>query len=173
MESCLGVDVGYDAKIRRQALSAVVDLKGDQNAVKKWFDEPSLNFPSQPNTTSLTDDIELYWVGPEHWLLRAPADKENELRIKTLPQSVPMEISAVLVSDTLSFFEIVGTDAHHVMMVVSPLDFHPNIFPDNSASYTEAFGLKTLIIRRTDKFELAVELSHADMTEDFLHRIIS
>ncbi len=163
--------MGYDVQICRQCRSALVDLKGNQSAVKKWIDDPALDFPRQPNTAGMAGDIEIYWTGPENWLLRAPIANEPEFLIKTRPQSVPMEISAVLVSDALLFFEISGTDADQIITVASPLDIHPNAFPANGVTYTEAFGLKGLIIRRTGKFELAVELSYADMIEDFLRRV--
>jgi len=45
----------------------------------------------------------------------------------------------------------------------SPLDTHPSAFPSRGAAYTAAFGLKTLVVRRHDGFELALDRSYADM----------
>ena len=168
--------MGYDVRIRRQKQSTVIDLKGSQKGIRKWIDDPSLGFPSQPNTACASGDTELYWIGIEHYLLRAPIGRERDFLVKVAPQSVPAEISAVLVSDMVAFFEIAGADAREVMAIASPLDLHPGVFPINGVSYTEAFGLKGLIIRRAGKkvglaFELAVESSYADMIQDFLDRV--
>ena len=85
-------------------------------------------------------------------------------------EQAPVHVSIVLVSDTLTFFRISGPDADQIIKIASPLDIHPTVFPCNGASYTQVFGIKGLVIRNTDGFEIAVESSYADMIDDFLRR---
>ena len=76
----------------------------------------------------------------------------------------------MLVSDTLRFFHIDGSDALQIIAIACPLDTHPSVFPENGAGYTEIFGIKGLLVRSGDGFDIAVESSFADMIEDYLAR---
>lgn len=84
--------------------------------------------------------------------------------------SAPVDISIVLVSDTLKFFNIDGPDADQIVAIACPLDIHPSVFPHHGATYTEAFGLKALLMRVPGGFEIAVESSFADMIDDYFVR---
>ena len=88
----------------------------------------------------------------------------------TRPDTAPLEISIVLVSDTLNFFHIEGPDAAQIVAIACPLDTHLSAFPSNGASYTEIFGIKGLLVRRSDGFDIAIESSFADMIADYLDR---
>lgn len=163
--------MGYDARIERLDLFAVIDLKGTRTALVDWKGSHLPAFPEAPNTASTGDGLELYWIGVDHWLLRGPLDREEEL-LQTLDlASAPVDISAVRVSDTLAFFSIAGPDAGQILSIASPLDTALQSFPQNGVTYSDAFGLKALVIRRTDGYELAVERSYADMTQGYFARI--
>ena len=88
----------------------------------------------------------------------------------TRPDTAPLEIGIVLVSDTLRFFHIEGSDAAQIVAIACPLDTHASTFPPNGVSYTEIFGIKGLLVRSGDGFDIAVESSFADMIEDYLAR---
>lgn len=162
--------MAYDINIERLGPSAVIDLQGKPGALGAWIGETLPPFPGQPNTASETGGIELYWIGLERWLLRADIERENELLAITRPHEAAIDISIVLVSDTLQFFSIAGPDAGEIVSIASPIDHHPQVFPANGVSYTDLFGLKGLLLRRTDGFEFAVERSFGDMIEDYLAR---
>lgn len=165
--------MNYNVQITRLGLSAVFDLKGRKEDLKKWISDPNLSFPDTPNTSVSQDGYELYWIGPEHWLLRTDLKREEALSALLKPAEAPVEISIVEVSDTLTFYDIEGPDAAVIMAIASPLDTHAAAFPKNGVSYTEAFGLKALVVRREDGFELAVERSFADMLGDYFDRVMS
>lgn len=163
--------MGYDVRIERLDHSAVIDLKGTKKALFGWNGSQLPAFPDMPNTASLGNGLELYWIGVDHWLLRGPLEVEEDL-LQTLGlDSAPIEISAVLLSDTLAFFSITGPDADQILSIASPLDIALSAFSQNGATFSEAFGLKALIVRRTDGYELAVERSYADMTQEYFARI--
>ena len=165
--------MSYDAIITRVGAKAFFDLKGPQPGLADWAGELLPPFPTTPNSASKKGDSELIFVGRNHWLLRAPLAREADLAASLRPELAPPEISVVRVSDTQTFFSITGPDADQIMSIASPLDVHPTAFPDNGATFSEAFGLKALIFRQSDGFWLAVEQSFGDMIEDYFARAMS
>ena len=161
----------YDVTIRRKDISALFDLKGNADDIAGWAGAALPPLPGAPNTLTRSGNRSLLWIGPDHWLLRGALEDEAELNEALRVEAAPDEISIVLVSDTLAFFDIAGPDAGNVMAVATPLDLHASAFPRDGATFTEAFGLKALVLRSSDGFELAVERSYADMTTDYLGRI--
>jgi heterotetrameric sarcosine oxidase gamma subunit len=169
--NCCGADMGYDVKIQRLELNAIIDLQGDAKAIKNWIKDGDLpDFPDKPNTSSTNQNFKLYWVGLEHWLLRSEIELEDRLLEMTNSSAAPIEISLVQVSDAFKFFEVIGPDAAEIISIASPIDHHLSVFPDNGVSYTNIFGIKGLLIRVNNGFEIAVESSYADLMADFLQR---
>ena len=162
--------MGYDVHIHRLELNAVIDLQGEAQAIANWVKGELPPFPEKPNTATKRDGLSLYWIAPERSLLRASIENEDRLLEMTQPQSAPVDISIVLVSDTFRFFELVGPDADEIISTACPLDHHLSVFPQNGVSYTNIFGIKGLLIRIEGGFEIAVEASYADMIEDYLTR---
>ena len=162
--------MGYDVHIERLGLSAVIDLQGEAGEIKNWGGAGLPTMPEQPNTSSEDGGLALYWIAAERWLLRAAIDREDELLAMTRPAEAPIEISVVQVSDTLQFFAITGADAAAIVSIASPIDHHSSVFPENGVTYTDIFGIKGLLVRRADGFEIAVERSFGDMIADYLAR---
>jgi sarcosine oxidase subunit gamma len=165
--------MSYNANITQQKTGALFDIKGMQSKVKKFVGTSLPNFPKSVNTASVKDDISLLHIGSNHWLLRAPLDQEPALTEILRPNDAPADLSIILVSDTLSFFSVIGLDADQVINIASPLDIHPQAFPETGATFTEIFGLKGLIIRQKDGFSIAVEQSYGDMINDYLSRVMA
>ena len=151
--------MAYNVQISGLALTAMFDLKGPQTSVGRWLTAKDPAFPEVPNTASAANELELYWIGKDHWILRAPLEREADI----LSRPVAGDISVVLISDTLSFFRVAGPDAADILAIASPLDTRLNAFPGTGVTFTEAFGLKALVIRRPVGFDLTVERSFADV----------
>ncbi len=164
--------MSYDVEIQEMGLSAIFDLKGRADDLQPRISGLALAFSDLANTATRSGDLELYWIGPDHWLLRGPIENENELFATIDPRAAPGDISIVLISDTLAFFSISGPDADQIMAIASPLDTHRSAFPANGVTFSEAFGLKALIVRRDDGFELACDRSYGDMVADYLQRAV-
>jgi sarcosine oxidase subunit gamma len=162
--------MAYRVDIERMPQSAIIDLQGEVSVVAGWCGEALPPFPQQPNTATSRDGLELYWIGRERWLLRAGLEREGPLLAITRPGAAPIDISVVLVSDTLQFFSIRGPDAGQIVSIAGPLDHQPDRFPANGVSYTEIFGVRGLLVRRADGFEIAVERSYGDLLADYLVR---
>ena len=160
----------YDVSAKQLELSTLLDFKADVVDLLEWLADDLIRLPEKPNTYTHVEDRELYWIGPDHWLLRASVDQESKLIEQLSLNQTPENISAVIVSDALTFFSLTGSEAEQVVSILSPLDIHPTVFTENAVSYTEAFGLKALLIRRQDGFEFAVDRSYTDMFKDVLTR---
>ncbi len=159
--------MSYDVKIERQTLNALFDLKGDPEVVQNWV-ETSL--PSRPNTRAMQEAFEVYYIGRNHWIVRASLELEEVLEAQLKPTDCPADISIVRVSDTLTFFRVTGPQAADVMAIACPLDLHVTAFDDDAVTYSEVFGLKALVMRCEGGFEFGVEQSFGDMVQDYLTR---
>ncbi len=159
--------MSYDVKIERQTLNALFDIKGDPEVVHNWVE---MSFPSRPNTRSMQEAFEVYYIGRNHWIVRASLELEDVLEAQLKPTDCPADISIVRVSDTLTFFRVTGPQAADVMAIACPLDLHVTAFDDDAVTYSEVFGLKALVMRCEGGFEFAVEQSFGDMVQDYLTR---
>ncbi|WP_371169329.1 sarcosine oxidase subunit gamma [Aliiroseovarius sp. 2305UL8-7] len=158
----------YNVEINRLPLFALFDLRGDAAKLSKWCGKTLPAFPPTPNSQSNDGHNSLYFVGPDHWLLRAGLEDEQALTAALRPTESPPEISIVNISDTLAMFRITGPDADQVMSIGCPLDLHPSTFGPDAVSYTEFFGLKALVIRHSDGFDCGLDRSYAALVQDYL-----
>ena len=162
--------MSYDVRVARPGLNSLFDLKGTPVAIGNWAGDALPELPGRANTRTEQDGVELYHIGRDHWIARAPLDREKALEAQLKPASCPADISIVRVSDTLAYFRITGPQAGEVMAIACPLDLHDAAFSVDAVTYSEVFGLKALVMRCEDGFEFAVEQSFADMVEDYLAR---
>ncbi|NNE81568.1 MAG: sarcosine oxidase subunit gamma [Silicimonas sp.] len=162
--------MGYDVDIKRIGAMTLFDLKGTQKAILNWCGPHLPGFPDTPNSAATRDEAMFLHIGKDHWLLLADLSQEGALYAHLKPTEAPPDISVVCVSDTQCFFAITGADVDQILSIASPLDIHATIFPENGATYSEAFGLKALILRKPEGYWLAVEQSFGDMLEDYLSR---
>ena len=165
--------MGYDASVERRPINAIFDLKGPQGALADWIGANTVpDFPSAPNRLSRADGLWLGHIGPNHWLLQADIDREEDLLAVLRPYDAPPEVSIVRISDTLARFRITGRDAQHVVAIGCPLDLDEAVFPEDVVSFTEFFGQKALVTRCEGGFDVSVEQSFGAMMEDYLTRAL-
>lgn len=160
----------YDVDIERLEMSALFDLQGEASAVAEWVGEKLPSMPDRPNTASQTTDISLYWIAAERWLVRADIAQEEKLIELLRPDNAPDELSIVLISDSVKFFQITGPNADDMIAIASSIDHHLSAFPANGVSYTDIFGVKGLLVRIEHGYQFAVESSFVDMIEDYFSR---
>ena len=165
--------MSYDVTIQRCGLTALFDLKGATDAVGAWVGDALPPFPDRPNHRTEKDGLDLFFIGRDHWIIRAPLDQEEALEARLKPTGCPADISIVRVSDTMTFFRVTGPDAAQIMAIACPLDLHDSVFDPDAVTYSEVFGLKALVMCCQDGFEFAVEQSFADMIDDYLARALA
>ncbi len=160
----------YDVSIARRGAFALFDLKGSEGSVRSWAGDALPSLPDRPNSRTEKDGTDLFFIGRDHWILRARLDREETFEVQLKPADCPPDISIVNVSDTMAFFQITGPDADQVMAIACPLDLHKSVFAPDAVTFTEVFGLKALVLRLEIGFEFAVEQSFGDMIDDYLTR---
>ena len=165
--------MGYQATIKKLGLSAIFDIKGDASAASKRISHLGLVLPSDVNTATEKDGQYLCWVGENHWLLLAPAEKENKLLDTLDPHDPAMDCRIVLVSDAYTFFTVTGNQADEILAIASPLDIRLTNFPENAATYSELFGIRGLIMRRQNGYLIAVERSYTDMIAIYFKKVLT
>ena len=165
--------MGYQATIKKLGLSAIFDIKGEASAASKRISHLGLVLPSDVNTATEKDGQYLCWVGENHWLLLAPAEKENQLLDTLAPHDPAMDCRIVLVSDAYTFFTVTGNQADEILAIASPLDIRLINFPENAATYSELFGIRGLIMRRQNGYLIAVERSYTDMIAIYFKKALT
>ena len=160
--------MAYDVKIQRKLLNALFDIKGSIRDVKSYLKEYINSLPTEPNSYISQGNWKILYVGPNHWILMAPIAEEEQLVSSLRPYDCPASISIVLISDTLTFFDIDGPDAFEIMSIASPLNLNIDCFTPETATFSEIFGLKALIFRHGDGFQFAVDQSFGDMVSNYL-----
>lgn len=162
----------YDVVVTPLDLAALLDLKGKREDFSSALSSLDLAFPADANRAVRSGELELFWIGPDHWLLRAPLAQETDLQRLFEEKGRAEHASVVLVSDTLAGFALKGGDADQVLAVACPLDTDPTTFASDGVTYTEAFGLKALVVRRDYGFDLFADRSFGPMLEDYFARVI-
>jgi len=158
----------YDVKIQRKLLNALFDIKGSIRDVKSHLKEHIKSFPIEPNSYISEGNWKILYVGPNHWILMAPIAEEEALVSSLRPYDCPASISIVLISDTLTFFCIDGPDAFDIMSIASSLNLNADVFTPQTATFSDIFGLKALIIRDGDGYQFAVDQSFGEMVSNYL-----
>ena len=142
-------------QIRALPMRACFDIKGPKDVVGRALGAVAL--PSRPNTRSEYGSVEVHWIGLESWILTAPIGSEDEWIGRFGELSEEPDLLALLVSDLHTFVEISGAHADEVLASAVPLD-HRRLGTDASL-FTEVFGQKGLLVKRTGGHEIAVENS--------------
>lgn len=160
----------YDVCIEPLPTMALIDIKGKSSDIAPRLLRLGLSEPA-PSRALRAATVEVLRAAREHWLLRAPLEDEDRLLSSLLEDALAPDTLIVPVSDAYAFFGITGPHARQIMAIASPLNADPSVFPEDGATFTEAFGQKVLVLRRPDGFQLACERSYAPMMDDFFLRI--
>lgn len=160
----------YDARVRLLPTPTMIELLGPAEDVLPRLHALGLQDPA-PQRVQQAHGLRLLRPAPEHWLLIAPPSEAQGLlsRLRALPLGADTLI--VDVSDGWAHFAMAGAQAGELMATASPLDTHPRAFPEDGATFTEAFGLRALVLRSAGGFQVAIERSHAPMVADWFTRL--
>lgn len=163
--------MGYDVSIERTGLRCVLDVKGVAAAAADRLKRAGLPMPKTPNSSAAAEGRRVCRVGPEHWLVVAPAGDEEALLGALAPGDPDPDCRVVHASDAYEFFAVTGADAMEIMAVASPLDTRPGAFAADGAGFAEFLGIKALVMREAEGFAVAVERSYGDMVAEYLARV--
>ncbi|MEY4266638.1 MAG: hypothetical protein RIS90_1173 [Pseudomonadota bacterium] len=160
----------YNCHIQALAPQTVIDIKGEPVDVLPRLLRLALTDPPA-RRTAMAGDLRVLRPSPQHWLLLAPLASEDAL-LGQLDTPAPAADTLILsVSDAYQWFAISGPEAREVLSIGCPLDLDPGVFTADSATFTEMFALKTLLLADASGFLVAVDRSHAPMVADWFARI--
>lgn len=160
----------YDCVTERMAMRALIDLKGGSADILPRLQTLGLPDPS-PARAGTAGMTQVLRPAPAHWLVHAPLAQEESLLQALSARPLAPDTLIVPVSDAHAWFSVRGRDARELLSIGCPLDLHPGAFPDDGATFTEVFGLKTLLLAQGDGFDLAIERSYAPLVADWFARI--
>ena len=120
-------------------------LRGDPAGLGAAF---GLTLPTQPCRAAVDGDRAALWLGPDEWLLMAPA----------LDAAMPVSGGVVVdVSHRQAGVLVEGTAAADVLSAGCPLDLHTRAFPGGRCTRT-VFGKAEIVLWRQDENRFHVEV---------------
>jgi sarcosine oxidase subunit gamma len=159
----------YQANFQIQAMTAVFDLKGHPVDILHRLEAAGLEPGADPHANLQTGLV--YKVAPQHWLVRTTLAQETSLFAQLTEAPCASDTLIINVSDAYVFIQIDGPEAEQMIAIASPID--PRAMPVGAASatFTEVFGQKALLIRQHHGYEIAVERSYCQLMLDYFSRV--
>jgi len=113
----------------------------------------------RPNRASGDGDTKALWLGPERWLIVAPASRSLGA---ALAQNLVADQAAVVELDhARTIVRVAGRNARDVLAKGCLLDLHPKSFGKGQTAQTALFHVNTLIhCVEPDTFDLYITRSH-------------
>jgi sarcosine oxidase subunit gamma len=159
--------------IAEVALTVAWNVRGDA-AHSAFVDTAArlfgLALPTQPNTSSRSDDAALLWLGPTSWLFVASPDPARPT-FDDLRRALNDAGAALFdVSSSHVAWSVAGAAAARVLNRGCPLDLHPDAFPAGHCGQS-MLGHVTALLHRPDEsstFIVVVARSYARDAREFL-----
>jgi sarcosine oxidase subunit gamma len=125
--------------------------------------------PTTPNTTSAAGDVEVLWMGPDEWLVVAPAGAGGLLEV--LEEAIGAEAATVVdVSAQRTAIDVSGADARDLLLKGCALDLHPRVFGVGRCAQTLLARAHVVLVPRTDEpaYRVFVRASFAEYLAEWL-----
>ena len=116
--------MSYTATVTRQPLQTLLNLRGDANVGERFSDALGIALPQQPNTVVSSANVDVLWLGPDEWLLKAPETDEQALEKRLLAAVEEQHAAVTLVSDHYIVFRLSGEQAAVILQQASSIDSH-------------------------------------------------
>ena len=158
---------GRSCLLDEVALLDMVNLRGDASDAafaQAIQSATGLALPVQANTASVSGDRQLFWLGPDEWLLKLPAGQGDAVEAAIRAALVGKHISAVQVGSGNTTFTVQGPAAADLLSRGCPLDLHARSFPDGSLaqSHVAKANVVLLCVKAETSYEITVRRSFAD-----------
>lgn len=122
-----------------------------------------------PGETAQGNDITLYWLTPDEWLIVCTAEQEAELVQALLSLTSPKGCRATAMADSRVVVHAYGSGVLDLLAQGCTLDFNSPLLAPGRCAVTRFAQVPTLIRRETEQhFELMVDRSVALYVWDWL-----
>ncbi|KAA3631207.1 MAG: sarcosine oxidase subunit gamma [Proteobacteria bacterium] len=129
-----------------------------------------VSFPPPANRFVAADDIVVYWLGPDEWLIRTPSEYDARVVGKLSERLHGERYALTDISSGMTHIAVSGRSAEDVLRQGTPLDLHPRSFGDGCCAQTVLGKTHVLLGRRPedDGVDVFVRRSFADYLLRFL-----
>lgn len=118
--------------------------------------------PLKPGYWSAAADANVYWLGPNEWLVLVATESETEVQ-HNLRQRLRGHFAVVDISGGQTLINLSGDDAASVLQKSSAYDFHPLHFGQGRCVQTNFAKATALVARKKDgSYDLVIRRSFAD-----------
>ena len=117
-----------------------------------------------PNTTAQGNGLTALWLGPDEWLIKTTAGRQDELREALLKALNGTFCSVVDNSSGLTTLHITGEYSAALLATDCPLDLHPREFKPGQCAQTRLARAGMTLSPLPDRagFEVIIRRSFAD-----------
>jgi len=132
--------------------------------LKAAFTLLGIDLPLKANTFVTSDNLEIYWLGPDEWLIITAPDQQTELEAKLRKKLKNIFSSVTDVSSGQTIITIGGSNARALIEKACTIDLHPRQFSVGDCAQTRLAKTGVLIAQIDDKpvYEIIVRRSFSD-----------
>lgn len=148
------------------ALQDMLNLRG--NAADAVFAAAvlavtGLALPVQANTASTGNGRQLFWLGPDEWLLKTAGGTGDALEAALRSALAGKHFSVVQVGSGNTTFSVQGPAAADLLSRGCPLDLHARAFPDGSLAQSHIAKANVVLycLQAQTSYEVTVRRSFA------------
>ena len=162
----LSVD-GRNCLLDEIALLDMLTLRGDASDpafAAAVLSVTGLALPVVANTASVGNGRQLFWLGPDEWLLKTAGGSGDALEAALRAALLGKHISVVQVGSGNTTFSVQGAAAADLISRGCPLDLHARSFPDGSLAQSHIAKANVVIycLQAETSFEITVRRSFAE-----------
>lgn len=168
-----GAWTGSATSLVELAPPALIDVRG--RAGDAAFDDAVASVlgakpPTAANRFVMAGDVTIAWLGPDQWLIIAPAGEEAALTEALASALDGLHHAVTDVSGGRSVFRLTGEGARDLLAAGSPFDFHPRRFGPGDCAQTVLARTTALILQRdaAPTYDVLVRRSFARYLWDWL-----
>jgi len=149
------------------ALLDMLNLRGDASDtafVQAIKQATGLALPVKPNTASVSAERQLFWLGPDEWLLKVPQGAGEAIEAALRAALAGKHFSVVQVGSGNTTITVQGPAAADLLSCGCPLDLHPRTFPDGALAQSHIAKANVVLycVKAGTSFEVTVRRSFAD-----------
>ena len=130
--------------------------------------------PAEPNTVAASDDIEILWLGPDEWLVAAPADK-TDLTDRLDAALAGLHHSLIDVSQGRVVLELEGPHARTVLAGAASVDLRPRALGPGRCAQTPLARIPVVLqaVDAPPRLRVFVRASFAPYVAEWLRGTIA
>jgi sarcosine oxidase subunit gamma len=149
------------------ALLDMLNLRGDASDpafAAAVLATTGLALPVVANSASVGNGRQLFWLGPDEWLLKTAGGSGEAIEVALRAALVGKHISVVQVGSGNTTFSVQGAAAADLLSRGCPLDLHARAFPDGSLaqSHIAKANIVLYCVKAETSFEVTVRRSFAE-----------